>query len=746
MTTTRPITEQLRFTSSLTGSHILDEYLEACEIGGKTLAELLDVIFDSNGEFDAAAFDFRLDPDTAELQFRIGTFTDPNAGWRDTGDTVLRTRGEWATSTEYRRLDLVTYNNNLYIATEAHTSGPFFDISKWMVAIDDTPLQAAVAAAQEAQAAAEAAVLASTGAVNIPADTWIGDGETQIFSPSITPSSAEACLVTVGNVVQEPGVAYNLVAGDIVFTAPPPNGAKIVHRYLGGTLNQMAVIDKNATFTLDDDDNFKVFRTTGTFTMNLPAAANAGNGYLFVVKVESGTVTLDPNGSETIDGISSKNVTSDVWCFCDGSGWFTLDTGTGGGGAVDSVFGRTGNVTAQAGDYTASQITNTPSGNISATTVQAAINELDTEKAAADHDHDSEYAPIGHNHDSAYASINHDHDSDYAPIAHNHDGVYQPIDGDLTAIAGLSSTGLVARTGSGAAAVRTITGGTLITVSNGNGVSGNPTVGLSNIASGSLIGRVSAGTGAPGALTAGTVTAMLDAFQGDFGIGGLKGLVPAPGAGDAAAGKFLKADGTWATPAGGGGGSASEITFSPAGNISSTNVQAAIQELDSEKAANNHGHFAWDIVFESDGLTFTDADDVQDAIENLDTAMTQLFRPFVIATMLDGKPAAGQEILRFTFPFTVHFPDGADGSFARAKVAPTSNALFTFQKNGSPISGGIFFEEEDTDGNIGFGEGVTFAAGDTLTVIAPSPQDATLADLNITLCAAGASPSGGGEP
>jgi len=54
---------------------------------------------------------------------------------------------------------------------------------------------------------------------------------------------------------------------------------------------------------------------------------------------------------------------------------------------VTSVFGRTGAVSAQAGDYTASQITNTPAGNIAATNVQDAINELDNEKASTSHDH-----------------------------------------------------------------------------------------------------------------------------------------------------------------------------------------------------------------------------------------------------------------------------------------------------------------------------------------------------------------------
>lgn len=47
----------------------------------------------------------------------------------------------------------------------------------------------------------------------------------------------------------------------------------------------------------------------------------------------------------------------------------------------------------------------------------------------------------------------------------------------LAALAALASTGLIARTGSGTAAVRTITGtANRITVSNGDGVSGNPTL------------------------------------------------------------------------------------------------------------------------------------------------------------------------------------------------------------------------------------------------------------------------------
>lgn len=62
---------------------------------------------------------------------------------------------------------------------------------------------------------------------------------------------------------------------------------------------------------------------------------------------------------------------------------------------VTSVFGRIGNVVPVAGDYNASQITNTPSGAISAVTVQAAINELDTEKqSTSEKNEDNGYAGL----------------------------------------------------------------------------------------------------------------------------------------------------------------------------------------------------------------------------------------------------------------------------------------------------------------------------------------------------------------
>lgn len=68
---------------------------------------------------------------------------------------------------------------------------------------------------------------------------------------------------------------------------------------------------------------------------------------------------------------------------------------------------------------------------------------------------------------------------------------------------------------------------------------------LAQISTARILGRTTAGSGNVESLTAAQVLAMLDAFTGDSGAGGIKGLVPAPASGDGAALKSLHADGTW---------------------------------------------------------------------------------------------------------------------------------------------------------------------------------------------------------
>lgn len=81
---------------------------------------------------------------------------------------------------------------------------------------------------------------------------------------------------------------------------------------------------------------------------------------------------------------------------------------------------------------------------------------------------------------------------------------------------------------------------------------------LANVATATFKGRTTAGTGAPEDLTAAQATALLNTFTST-----LQGVVPSSGGGTTT---FLRADGTWAAPAGGvSDGDKGDITVSASG-------------------------------------------------------------------------------------------------------------------------------------------------------------------------------------
>ncbi|MFO1201058.1 MAG: DUF2793 domain-containing protein [Tabrizicola sp.] len=99
---------------------------------------------------------------------------------------------------------------------------------------------------------------------------------------------------------------------------------------------------------------------------------------------------------------------------------------------------------------------------------------------------------------------------------------------------------------------------------------------LANVATATLKGRATAGTGSPEDLTGTQATALLDLFGT-----AAKGLAPASGGGTT---NFLRADGTWAAPPGGGGGSpggsTGQVQYNSAGSFAgATNVQIEGNEL-----------------------------------------------------------------------------------------------------------------------------------------------------------------------
>lgn len=136
MAITSPTTEQLRFRSSKTGIHNLDAYLEAAEKGGRELPDLLDDLFDANGDIDPNLFQFRVNSSTYKLQVRVGQFGTSNAGYVDVPDgTFFRPTGAFITGTSYEIHDLFEDGGNLYMVTVAHVGGAIPDVTKTQIVL-----------------------------------------------------------------------------------------------------------------------------------------------------------------------------------------------------------------------------------------------------------------------------------------------------------------------------------------------------------------------------------------------------------------------------------------------------------------------------------------------------------------------------------------------------------------------------------------------------------------------------------
>jgi hypothetical protein len=81
------------------------------------------------------------------------------------------------------------------------------------------------------------------------------------------------------------------------------------------------------TTTLDSSYYVVLCNSASPFTVNLPAAAsNTGRVYL-IKNINTGTATIDPNSSETIDGASTYALStqySGAYIACDGTSWYIL--------------------------------------------------------------------------------------------------------------------------------------------------------------------------------------------------------------------------------------------------------------------------------------------------------------------------------------------------------------------------------------------------------------------------------------
>lgn len=134
--------------------------------------------------------------------------------------------------------------------------------------------------------------------------------------PSMTPASKAEMEAGTETTVRSMSPAR--IKEAIAALAPPPN---------------IIVTARTSNTQLDAADALKFIEITGgTFTQTFAAAASLGNGWwCYIRNSGSGTITLDPNGSEQIDGLTSGILAPDrtYLLMCTGTGFVTRMFGEG---------------------------------------------------------------------------------------------------------------------------------------------------------------------------------------------------------------------------------------------------------------------------------------------------------------------------------------------------------------------------------------------------------------------------------
>lgn len=181
-----------------------------------------------------------------------------------------------------------------------------------------------------------------------------------------------------------------------------------------------SIDDKAVGFSVGTTDDGKLFNCTSALTATLPAASNVGEGFhICIFNSSTGTVTIDGDGSETING--SANITlldkyTAAFLVCTGSGWHAMVFGLSSDGDI-TVQGKLKNPTD--GELTIA------SGVITAT---GTFHTIDTQSDAASDDLDTINGFVN----GMLLNIRADNDARTIVVKHNTGNIYNPSGLDIT--------------------------------------------------------------------------------------------------------------------------------------------------------------------------------------------------------------------------------------------------------------------------------------------------------------------------
>ena len=103
--------------------------------------------------------------------------------------------------------------------------------------------------------------------------------------------------------------------------------ADIAAGIAAGSFSGMGYATKSSGYTIVAADRGKIIDCTTTLELELTAAATLGAGFYVIIKANGGDVTIDPNGTENINGASSSLVLlngQQAVIACTGSAWHSV--------------------------------------------------------------------------------------------------------------------------------------------------------------------------------------------------------------------------------------------------------------------------------------------------------------------------------------------------------------------------------------------------------------------------------------